>query len=127
MKPVDCPFYYSDYYRGREMEECRLIGRNPQSRPWRRALCDSCPVPNIMRHTDCTDLAIEAEIGRRLFVLDQVQVTYAVCLKHKTELPDPLHCPACAQERKSSHPSSSPLASSDVRREGEAGKGEGSS
>ncbi len=120
MKPVACPFYYSDYYRGRETEECRLIGRNPQSRPWRRALCDSCPVPDIMRQTDCTDLALEAEVGRRLLILDQVQVTYAVCLKHKTELQNPRHCPACAQERANPDLPSSSLPSSDVRRGGEA-------
>jgi hypothetical protein len=123
MKPVDCPFYYSDYYRGRETEECRLIGRNPQSRPWRRALCDSCPVPGIMRHTDCADLALEAEVGRRLFVLDQVQVTYAVCLKHKTELPDPLHCPECAPERENPRLSSSSPPSANVKGERGSGKG----
>jgi hypothetical protein len=99
MKSVDCPFYYADYYRGREKEECRLLLRNPRSRPWRRALCGSCPVPDLMRRTDCLDLALEAEVGRRFLILDQVQVTYAVCLRHRMELKDPAHCPECARER----------------------------
>ena len=97
-RPVDCPYFYGDYNRGREHEECRLIKNNTQSRPWRRKLCDSCPVPHIMRQTNSNDLVIEAEVGKRMFIFDQVVVTYAVCLKHRRELDNPRHCAECAQE-----------------------------
>jgi hypothetical protein len=94
-KPVNCPYYYADYHRGRETEECRLILRNPQNqRPWRRSLCDSCPVPGILRHSTCNHLALEATVVRKLGLLDRVSV-YAICTEHVVELKDPLHCEAC--------------------------------
>ena len=93
--PVDCPYYFADYVRGRETEKCRLIERNRENRrPWRRALCDTCPVPGILRETTCRHLALEATVARRLGLLDRVAV-YAVCLEHVLELADPKRCPEC--------------------------------
>ena len=51
--PVNCRYYYADFHRERVVVECRLIKRNPDSRPWRRALSDSCPVPGILNQTNC--------------------------------------------------------------------------
>ena len=98
---VDCPYYFADYHRGRDIEKCRLIERNPENqRPWRRALCDSCPVPEILRQTTCRHLALEASVVRRFGLFERVAV-YAVCTEHLLELADPKHCPACeAEERK---------------------------
>ena len=98
LKPVDCPYYFADYLRGRDIEKCRLIERNRENRrPWRRALCDTCPVPGILRETTCRHLALEASVGRKLGVIDRVSV-YAVCTEHVQELRDPKHCPACEAE-----------------------------
>ena len=97
-KPVNCPYFYGDYHRGNNREECRLLAANPRnSRPWRRKLCDSCPVPELLMTSDCRDLLLEAEVKRVLF-RDQVVVTFAVCAKHMMELDDPMHCPKCAAE-----------------------------
>ncbi len=97
-KPVDCPYYFADYFRGRETEKCRLIERNPQNRrPWHRSLCDSCPVPGILRQSTCRHLAIEASVQRRLGLLDRVSV-YAICTEHVEELRDPKHCAQCEAE-----------------------------
>ena len=82
MTPVDCPYFYGDYFRGKNREECRLIDANPHNRrPWRRKLCDSCPVPALLRETDCRSLALEAEVKRKFF-RDRVEVTLAVCTEH---------------------------------------------
>ncbi len=98
LKPVDCPYYFADYIRGRETEKCRLIERNRENkRPWRRELCDSCPVPGILRNTSCRHLALEASVARRLGLFDRVAV-YAICTEHVLELADPKHCPACEKE-----------------------------
>jgi hypothetical protein len=97
-QPVDCPYFYGDYHRGRDEERCRLIERNRENRhPWRRALCDSCPVPGILRSSTCRHLALEASVGRRLLLIDRVEV-YAICTEHILELPDPRHCPQCERE-----------------------------
>ncbi len=95
--PVNCRYYYADYFRGRDYEECRLIKRNPESRPWRRALCDSCPVPAILRETNAQQIALEATVTRKWGLIERVEV-YAICAKHMIELDDPRHCLQCATE-----------------------------
>ena len=96
--PVDCPYYFADYYRGRDIEKCRLIERNRKNRrPWKRALCDTCPVPGILRGTTCKHLALEAAVERKLGLLDRVSV-YAICTEHARELTDPKRCPECEAE-----------------------------
>lgn len=97
--PVACRYFFGDYYRGMEKEECRLVGANPRNeRPWRRSLCDSCPVPEILIASNCRELLLEGVVRRR-FLRDQVEVTFAVCSRHLVELADPMVCPACAAER----------------------------
>jgi hypothetical protein len=96
--PVDCPYFFGDYHRGREIEKCRLIARNRENRrPWRRALCDSCPVPGILRETTCKHLALEASVERKLGLIERVSV-YAICTEHLDELRDPRRCAKCEEE-----------------------------
>ena len=95
-EPFNCKYFYGDYFRGKNHEECRLLDANPDNvRPWRRKLCDSCPVPGVLQATDCRGLALEAEVRRR-FLRDRVEITLAVCTEHMLELDDPTHCPLCA-------------------------------
>jgi hypothetical protein len=95
---VNCPYFFADYHRGKEIEKCRLIERNPENRrAWRRPLCDTCPVPGILRETRCRHLALEAYVQRKFAVVDRVAV-YAVCTEHITELADPKRCPECEAE-----------------------------
>jgi hypothetical protein len=97
-KPVDCPYFFGDYYRGRDIEKCRLIERNrANTRPWHRALCDTCPVPVILRETTCKHLALEASVERKLGIIERVSV-YAVCTEHVEELRDPKRCAKCEVE-----------------------------
>ena len=95
--PVNCRYYYADYFRGRDHEECRLLTRNPDSRPWRRSLCDSCPVPDILISTNCKEIALEATVVKKWGIMEPVEV-YAICAKHYVELDNPRHCPECAKE-----------------------------
>lgn len=97
-KPVNCRYFYGDYHRGKNVEECRLLARNADhGRSWKRKLCDTCPVPELIIASQCRHLELEAEI-RRKFLRDQVVVTFAICTKHMIELDDPHYCPLCAQE-----------------------------
>ncbi len=97
--PVDCKYFYGDYFRGRNFEECRLLKASPDNeRPWKRKLCDTCPVPGMLRETNCTSLALEAKVTRRL-LRERVEVTFAACTDHIQELDNPLYCPTCAQEQ----------------------------
>ncbi|MEZ4616258.1 MAG: hypothetical protein R2867_12255 [Caldilineaceae bacterium] len=97
--PVNCRYFYGDYHRGRNVEECRLLAANPDNqRPWRRQLCDSCPVPEIVITSTSRELVLEAEVKRKL-IWDSVEVTFAICQKHMIELADPRYCPQCAEEQ----------------------------
>ena len=100
-EPVDCAYFYGDYFRGRDHEECRLLEASPDNkRPWKRKLCDTCPVPEILRTTSCRNLALEAQVTRS-FLRELVEITFAVCTEHMLELDDPHRCPACeAEDRK---------------------------
>ena len=97
--PVNCRYFYGDYFRGRNKEECRLIEASPDNeRPWRRPLCDSCPVPALLITSNSRNLLLEAQVKRK-FLREQVEVTFAICSKHMIELADPNHCPECAKEQ----------------------------
>jgi hypothetical protein len=68
------------------------------SRPWRRKLCDTCPVPDLLLTSTCLDLLLEAEVQKG-FLRERVEVTFAVCALHLHELDDPQVCPECAAEQ----------------------------
>lgn len=85
----ECPYYYADYYRGRETQECRLLQANPASAPWKPALCQSCPVPDIVLANICPNLALHARVGKGLFGVMHKVTVEAVCRKYKTNVEKP--------------------------------------
>ncbi len=96
---VDCRYFYGDYHRGANLEKCRLLDASPNNtRPWRRKLCDSCPVPELLLTSTCLDLLLEAQVTKSL-LRERVEVTFAVCASHLHELDDPHFCPECAAEQ----------------------------
>jgi hypothetical protein len=44
----ECEHYYEDYFRGREVQECR-IPKGERSAYWRPTDCAKCPAPDILR------------------------------------------------------------------------------
>ena len=99
--PVNCRYFYGDYFRGKNYEECRLLEQNKNNeRPWRRKLCDTCPVPELLLTSNSRDLLLEAEVKRK-FLREQVEITFCVCGKHMLELENPKRCPECAAEQPS--------------------------
>jgi hypothetical protein len=96
---TECRFYYEDFNRGRTIQECRLIASNPDSRAWRPNLCQTCPVPAIERANGCSNMALEAWVGRRWLVLPQVRVR-AFCSLTQQEVAEPMvGCGHCQDER----------------------------
>ena len=92
---VECRYYYEDFYRGREVQECRLIAHNPQSELWHPGLCKTCAVPSILRANACPNMVMEGWVGRRWLVIKQVRVK-AFCTLSEQEVADPFvgcgHC-----------------------------------
>jgi len=91
----ECPWFYGDYYRGRNVEECRLLRASNQR--WTRDLCMTCPVPAIARANSCEYMKLRATVTRPISAVFQrrVQVT-AYCEKTKRAVAEPqIGCGEC--------------------------------
>jgi hypothetical protein len=89
---TECKYFYGDYYRGRDREECRLIGA-----AWTRSLCSTCPVPGIDRANACEFMRLRGEVTRPIAAAFQrrVKVT-AFCEKTERSGFDPhIGCGEC--------------------------------
>jgi hypothetical protein len=91
----ECPHFYGNYYRGRNVEECRLLELHGQT--WTRDLCKFCPVPDIARANSCQHMKLRISVARPLMAGFQrrVQVS-AFCEKTKREVAEPqVGCGEC--------------------------------
>lgn len=94
-----CRYYYADYFRGRERQECRLLAQSPASEPWRPALCKNCPVPGILRANACPNLVLEGRVKKGLLGLTRRVEVSAVCSKHLVAVPEPhVGCGHCHED-----------------------------
>ncbi len=93
---VECPYFFGDYFRGRNREECRLIGKQPPPHHWTPDLCKTCPVPAITRANACPHMQLKASVTRGfLFLKRQVKVT-AYCTKSQQNVAEPaVGCGQC--------------------------------
>lgn len=91
----ECRYFYGDYFRGRNVEECQLLKLTNQT--WTADLCKSCPVPGILRANACDHMQLRAEVSRPVSAAFQkrVQVT-AYCNKTARSVKEPhIGCGEC--------------------------------
>jgi hypothetical protein len=91
----ECPWFYGDYHRGRNIEECRLL--KAAGEKWSRDLCTHCPVPAITLANACEHMRLRLKIQRPLAALFQRRVhVSAFCDKVKREVSEPqIGCGEC--------------------------------
>jgi hypothetical protein len=91
----ECPHFFGDYYRGRNVEECRLLKSNGQN--WSRDLCATCPVPDIARANSCQHMQLKAVVSRSVFTFFQRRVLVsAFCEKTERNVSEPqIGCGEC--------------------------------
>jgi hypothetical protein len=92
---TECPHFYGDYFRGRSVEECRLLKAAGQE--WSRDLCKSCPVPEIARANACQFMQLRPKVSRPFSAafLRRVQVS-AYCEKVHKKVSEPqVGCGEC--------------------------------
>jgi hypothetical protein len=95
---AECRYYYEDFHRGRQTQECRLVKASRGSLPWTPDLCGKCPVPAILRANGSPDLRLEGSVRKRFGLLRRIEVD-AYCLRHMREVAEPIQgCPECAAE-----------------------------
>ena len=96
----DCRHYYEDFHRGRNRQECRLIGRNRHSLSWQPSDCSKCPVPDILWANASENLHLEARIKTGFLGFGRSVEIKASCLEHHIEIDDPMiGCPQCRAEQ----------------------------
>lgn len=93
---VDCRYFYGDYFRGKNHEECRLIGDAPPPGDWNPSLCFTCPVPAILRANACEFMELQGQVKRFLGVFKKQVVVSAYCTKSNQKVTEPqVGCGQC--------------------------------
>jgi hypothetical protein len=92
----ECSFYYEDFNRGRDIQECRLIERNRESPPWSPRLCQNCPVPDVLLANACPNLVLDGEVVKRFFGLSQQVKVSGWCSEYFLDVEKPaIGCGHC--------------------------------
>ena len=92
---IECKYFYGDYFRGRSLEECRLLKASGEN--WTADLCKTCPVPGIVRANACEFLQLHPVVVRPFSAAFQrrVQVS-AFCEKTNRDVKEPyIGCGEC--------------------------------
>ena len=94
---TECPYFYGNYFRGRNMEECRLL--KAAGERWTPDLCKTCPVPGISRANACEFLRLNPTVERPVSALFQRRVKIsATCDKTHRSVAEPhIGCGECHQ------------------------------
>lgn len=92
----ECQYFYGDYYRGRDHEECRMLNAASPPQKWTRDLCFTCPVPEIISANACTHMVLQGQVKRLLpFTKGKVQVK-AYCTRTSRNVLEPqVGCGEC--------------------------------
>lgn len=95
---VECAFFFGDYYRGRDREECRLLKSASPSLLWQPRLCESCPVPGILLANSCQHMILKPILRRPFPFFPQQVGVKAYCRKTQQDVPEPkVGCGECHQ------------------------------
>ena len=96
----ECPQYYADFFRGRDVQECRLALRNTKSAPWHPHDCTKCPVPDIVRANASETMRLILTIKPGILGFGRHNEVQAFCEKHDIPIDNPyVGCPKCNAER----------------------------
>ncbi len=90
----ECPYFYGDYHRGRQHEECRLLERSDPS--WELKYCETCPVPDIVMANGCPNMILSGEISSGFLGIGRKVKVAAYCTKTHKVVEDPyVGCDQC--------------------------------
>ena len=78
----ECKYFYGNYFRGKNVEECRLIGHRPPPGHWTPDLCSNCPLPDILWANSCSNIVLTGQairkfpfIKRKVVVLSLIHIS----------------------------------------------------
>jgi len=92
----DCEYFYADYFRGRNVEECRLVGHQPPPNNWTVSVCKDCIVPGILRANACKNMVLTGRIRKGFLGLRRRMEVEAFCTKVNKPVQEPqIGCGEC--------------------------------
>lgn len=95
----ECPYYYADFHRGRNKQECRLL-KNAPGPQWKPSDCFKCPVPDIVWANASSNLQLSGRIVPGFLGMGRHVEVQAWCTKHDVAIADPyVGCDLCAADR----------------------------
>ena len=93
---VECRYFYGDYYRGKNVQKCRLIGSVPPPKNWDETLCKDCAVPAILRANACSNMVLSAKVSRKFLWIKKSVIVEAYCQKVNHAVKNPyIGCGEC--------------------------------
>jgi hypothetical protein len=96
---TECKFFYADYYRGRNRQECRLVGSNSAGEKWTPDCCATCRVPRILWANACPNLMLEARVVKTWLGLRRKVVVTATCPLSRKPVSEPeIGCGHCHEQ-----------------------------
>ncbi|HSM23931.1 MAG TPA: hypothetical protein VK856_03630 [Anaerolineaceae bacterium] len=91
----ECHFFFGDYFRGRNFEECRLLTDAKSKQNWTTKNCKTCPVPEILQANSCKHMQLSGEIRKEFGFIKKMSVS-AYCMKSNTKVIEPqIGCGKC--------------------------------
>jgi hypothetical protein len=92
----ECAYFFGDYYRGRQREECRLLASASPPLHWRREMCTTCPVPDILRANACPHMDLIPRLERPFpFIRQEVRVSTTCSRSGRTGFDPHIGCGQC--------------------------------
>jgi len=85
----ECKHYYQDFHRGRNVQECRLVQRNPDSERWHPDDCRKCTVPDILMANADPDMELTLTITRGFLGFGRKLEVTAKSISEGTIIEDP--------------------------------------
>jgi len=96
---TECPYYFEDFFRGRNKQICRLIEGTPKGGNWTPELCANCRVPRIVLANACPNLLLQAHVRSTLFGLKKLVDVSATCTQTLETVKEPeIGCGRCHLE-----------------------------
>lgn len=95
----ECRYFYGDYYRGKNFEDCRLINKPNAAKAWDVKYCQDCPVPDILLANACPSMILSASVNRKLLIFKKTVNVSAYCTKSHGNVENPfIGCGLCHEE-----------------------------
>jgi len=92
----ECPYFYGDYYRGREKEECRLCENSSPPISWQPEYCSACAVPDIVLANACEFMVLGLKLKRTFPTLKRQLGVTTYCQKsHRANFDPYIGCGEC--------------------------------